>query len=61
LFGDAASNLDYVECDSTGQNANPDECVSQKVEQYPTWIYGGNAYAGEKSLSELATMINFSQ
>ncbi len=61
LFGDSARYLDYVECDATGENANPDECVSLKVESYPTWIYQGKSYIGVKSLAELAQIIGFSE
>lgn len=61
IFGDAAKYLDYVECDASGPSANPDECISQKVEIYPTWIYQGKSYTGEKSLGELANIVGFSE
>lgn len=61
LFGDSAQYLDYVECDVAGPNANPDECVLQKVLVYPTWIYEGKSYTGVKSLAELAQIVGFSE
>jgi thiol-disulfide isomerase/thioredoxin len=60
-FGDAFQYVDYVECDAQGPEANPDECVAQGIEGYPTWIYQGTKYSGEKSLSDLAKIVGFSQ
>jgi len=60
-FGDAFQYVDYVECDAKGPEANPDECVAQGIEGYPTWIYQGTKYSGIKSLSELAKIVGFSQ
>lgn len=60
-FGDAIQYIDYVECDAQGPNANPDECVAQGIEGYPTWIYQGKKYSGAKSLSELAAIVGFSE
>jgi type II secretory pathway pseudopilin PulG len=61
LFGDAAQDLDYVECNSSVSNANMDECVGQNIQIYPTWVYQGKQYVGIQSLSDLAKMINFSE
>lgn len=60
-FGDSFKEIDYVECDAKGPDANPDECVAQGIEGYPTWIYQGTKYPGIKSLSELAKIVGFSQ
>ena len=60
-FGDAIQYIDYVECDAKGAEANPEECVAQGIEGYPTWIYQGTKYSGLKSLSELAKIVGFSQ
>lgn len=61
LFGDAAQELDHVECNSSDQSANLDECVGQNIQVYPTWVYQGKQYVGLQSLAELAKMINFSE
>jgi 2-hydroxychromene-2-carboxylate isomerase len=61
LFGDAFKYVDYVECDAKGPDANPDECVARDVKGYPTWIYEGKQYEGQKTLSELAEIVGFSQ
>jgi hypothetical protein len=61
LFGGAAANLNYVECDATGPNANPDECVGRNIQVYPTWIYQEKQYQGIEALSDLAKMISFSE
>ncbi|MFA7253584.1 MAG: hypothetical protein WC107_03440 [Patescibacteria group bacterium] len=59
MFGDAAKYLDYVECDPKGQNANPDECTAQGIDGYPTWVYKGQKYSGERKMSELAEIVGF--
>jgi len=61
MFGDALKYIDYVECDAGGPNANPDECVAQGIEGYPTWVYQGKKYSGTKSLSDLAKIVGFSE
>lgn len=58
-FGDALKYVDYVECDPSGENANPDECKAKDIESYPTWIYEGKKYTGIQSLSDLAQMVGF--
>jgi len=59
IFDSAAKYLDYVECDQSGTNANPDECISRKIDSYPTWIYRDTVYKGFKTLSELAQIVEF--
>lgn len=61
LFGDAFKYVDYVECDEKGPNANPDECVANGIEGYPTWVYQGQQYGGYKSFSELAKIVGFNE
>lgn len=59
LFGNAFQFVDYVECDASGPNANPDECAAKGIEGYPTWIYNGEKISGEKTLSELAEIVGY--
>ena len=59
MFGDAWKYIDYVECDAKGENGNPDECLAQGVEGYPTWIYQGQKYPGEYPLDKLAEISGF--
>ncbi|MFA5926881.1 MAG: protein disulfide isomerase family protein [Patescibacteria group bacterium] len=59
-FGDAFKYVNYVECDASGENANPDECAAKGITGYPTWIYQGKSYSGFRSLSQLAQMVDFS-
>ena len=61
IFGDAIKKINYVECDSRGPNANPDECRGQNIKSYPTWIYQGQQYVGTQSLSQLAKIVGFTQ
>lgn len=61
LFGEAVKYLDYVECDAKGENANPDECLAQGIESYPTWVYKGKKIeSGGKTIKELAEIVGFS-
>lgn len=60
LFADSFKNINYVECDAAGPDANPDECLGQNVSNYPTWGYNGQFYYGVQSLSNLAKTIGFS-
>lgn len=61
LFGDSVKYLDYVECDPSGTNANPDECKANNIEGYPTWVYQGKQYSGEQSLEKLAEIIGYNK
>ncbi len=61
LFGDAAKYLDYVECDASGPNANPDECIAQNIDIYPTWLFNEKSYSGKKTLAEISSIIGFSE
>jgi len=61
MFKESASILDYVECDSAGPGANADECIAQKIETYPTWVFEGTQYKDIQELSTLAQMIGFSE
>ncbi|MFA4996324.1 MAG: hypothetical protein WC536_04260 [Patescibacteria group bacterium] len=61
LFKASSQYLDYVECDASGLNANPDECLALEISIYPTWIYEGKQYAGERTLAELAGIVGFSE
>ncbi|OQB05715.1 MAG: hypothetical protein BWY19_00848 [bacterium ADurb.Bin212] len=59
MFGDAVKYIDYVECDPSGEGANPDECKANEIEGYPTWIYEGTKYPGEMSLEKLAQIVGY--
>jgi hypothetical protein len=61
LFGEAITAIDYVDCDVAGNSSNPDECVGQDITIYPTWVYNGEKFEGEQSLSDLAKITNFEQ
>lgn len=61
LFGNAAQYIDYVECESSGDHANPDECIAKGIQGYPTWIYQEQKYEGTQTLAELAEIVGFSE
>jgi uncharacterized membrane protein/glutaredoxin len=59
LFGDAAKDLPYVECDPSGVNARPDLCEKAGVKAFPTWVVGTVRREGVQSPQELAALSNF--
>ncbi len=59
MFGDAAAELPYVECDPDGENPEPERCAAQDLEGYPSWEIDGELYTGMLSLQELAELSDF--
>ena len=59
LFGDAAKYVNYVECDPSGPNAQPNLCFSRGIMNYPTWEINGRYYEGAKSLPELSNLSGY--
>ncbi|MGH7366095.1 MAG: vitamin K epoxide reductase family protein [Candidatus Rokuibacteriota bacterium] len=59
LFGDAATNVPYVECAADGVNGRPDLCEKVGVKTFPTWIMGTERREGVQSLSALAAFSGF--
>jgi uncharacterized membrane protein len=59
LFGSAASELPYVECDPAGAGARPDLCAQAGVRTYPTWTVGGNRHEGLTPVDTLAKLSGF--
>lgn len=60
LFGQAAyTQVQEVECDPRGKNAQPDLCRQAGVRAYPTWEINGQNYQGARSLQELAQLSGY--
>lgn len=60
LFGNqAASILDYVECDPKGKNSRTQLCEAAKIQGFPTWEINGKLYAGTQSLEKLAEVSGY--
>lgn len=59
LFGPAAKDLPYVECDAKGVNARPDLCQKVGVKAFPTWVIGDQRREGVVSLADLAALSKF--
>jgi uncharacterized membrane protein/glutaredoxin len=59
MFGAAAPQLPYVECDARGTDAQPGACQAAGVRAYPTWVIGGQKLEGEISPTELARLSGF--
>ena len=60
LFGAAADRLPYTECSPDGRSGGVAfECTRAGVASYPTWIIGGQPYAGVIEPERLARMTGF--
>ena len=59
LFGDAAKDLPYVECDPGGVSPRPDLCEKAGVKSFPTWVMGDKRREGVQSPQALAEFSNF--
>jgi hypothetical protein len=60
LFGkEAARELDRIECEPGGKNANPKLCRDLEIKGYPTWIIDNQRYGGSQSLYFLANKSNY--
>lgn len=56
LFGPKSfAEIKYIECDPRGAKADPKACIDNKIESYPTWIFGdGTRRNGEMSFEDLS-------
>lgn len=61
LFGDAAKDLPYVECDPKGVNPRPDLCEKAGVKSFPTWVMGDKRREGVQTPQTLADFSNFKE
>ena len=59
MFGDAAAQVPYVECDAGGENPQPELCQAKNLQGYPTWEVEGELYPGVQSLDALANLSGF--
>ncbi|MFP4297590.1 MAG: hypothetical protein ACLFT0_07005 [Spirulinaceae cyanobacterium] len=60
LFGQAAvTQIQEIECDPRGKNAQPNLCRQAGVRAYPTWQINGQNYQGARSLAELAQLSGY--
>jgi len=49
LFGSAFQYVSFIDCDEKAE-----ECSSQGVTGYPTWVFNGQKYEGEQSFADLS-------
>ncbi|MGB3496187.1 MAG: hypothetical protein WBA57_25900 [Elainellaceae cyanobacterium] len=59
MFGEAVSTINYVECDPEGDNAQPQLCIDEGIEGFPTWKINGELYPGVHSLEQLADISGY--
>ncbi|KAJ1634095.1 hypothetical protein T492DRAFT_976433 [Pavlovales sp. CCMP2436] len=55
---EAMSHLPYVECAKDGADSQFPLCRQLDVPGYPTWEIGGRLFPGEKSVNELARLLD---
>ena len=60
LFGkEAFPEINYIECDPRGKNAQPELCQATNIKGYPTWKINDNFYSGLQSLEKLADLSGY--
>lgn len=59
MFGEAVSTINYVECDPEGDNAQPQLCIDEGIEGFPSWKINGELYPGVHSLEQLADISGY--
>lgn len=61
MFGGAFKYIKYVECNPTGENANPSLCLAKGIMNYPTWEIDGRFYEGAMPLEELSSISGYNR
>jgi len=59
LFGEAVSEINYIECDAKGENPQPELCRSAGVRGFPSWEINGQLHPGLHTLEELADLSGY--
>ena len=60
LFTASVDRLPYVECTPEGRGGTRAvDCLTQNIQEYPTWIIAGQRYGGVVSVERLARVSNF--
>jgi hypothetical protein len=54
LFGKSIKYVNYIECDSRGENAQPELCQKEEIVGYPTWKINGTLLPGLQPLERLS-------
>jgi len=56
LFGNTFKYIDYIECDSRGDNPQSERCQIEGITGYPTWKISGQTMTGVRGLNQLASV-----
>ena len=60
LFGkEAFAEVEYIECEADGENAQPQVCQAAGIQSYPSWEIDSKVEPGRLSLEELAAVSNY--
>ena len=60
VFGDAFTQVPYIECFLNGREGGLiSQCEKAGIQGYPTWVINGRTYRGLKSIQQLAEISNY--
>ena len=59
IFESSFDLIEYIECDSKGQNPNLNLCNQKNITSFPTWEINGKLYPGMRTLKNLAVLSNY--
>jgi uncharacterized membrane protein len=59
MFGKAAGQLPYIECDPRSPIGKPAVCATAGIRAFPTWDIAGKRHEGVLSLEELARLSGY--
>lgn len=59
MFGKAAGQLPYIECDGRSPIGQPAVCAAAGIQVFPTWDIAGQRHRGVLSLEELARLSGY--
>jgi len=57
-FGDSFKFVSYVECDGRDPKGQPERCLAENIEGYPTWIGPEGTRLTTTSLSKISSTYN---
>jgi tetratricopeptide (TPR) repeat protein len=59
-FKEAITQVEVIECDPRGENAQPDRCEAANIQALPTWQIKGQVYpSGTMTLEDLANLSDY--
>ncbi|MBD2042839.1 glutaredoxin family protein [Microcoleus sp. FACHB-672] len=59
LGKEAFAEINYIECDPRGKNAQTEVCMAANIKGFPTWEINNKFYSGLQSLDKLAEISGY--